>query len=207
MSSTKPTIIEPSGLPALAGAGFREPTGFVSAQPFRDPRSAPAADMWEFLVRHGLRECLAVLDKRIVKGAVDECWPCTGYHNANGYARVKLGQREFYAHRVMWAITNRTDPAHLIICHSCDNPVCCNPAHLWLGTQADNARDRDAKGRARKVRRPRISRQSLMLVMLRRLGGTLEITLKEAREMSAFTMAKEIDPDSLVCKYRLELRQ
>ncbi|MGH7024521.1 MAG: HNH endonuclease signature motif containing protein [Caulobacteraceae bacterium] len=53
-----------------------------------------------------------------------------------------------YAHRLAWELANGPIPDGLLILHKCDNPVCCNPDHLFLGTAADNHADCAAKGRA-----------------------------------------------------------
>lgn len=55
-------------------------------------------------------------------------------------------------HRVAWEAWNGTIPAGMWVLHHCDNPPCCNPAHLYLGTPADNNRDRDERGRHRALR-------------------------------------------------------
>lgn len=52
------------------------------------------------------------------------------------------------AHRVAWESANGPIPACLMVCHRCDNPACCNPSHLFLGTNRDNVDDMVAKGRA-----------------------------------------------------------
>lgn len=56
-------------------------------------------------------------------------------------------QSHLYAHRVAWELTHGPIPAGQCVCHHCDVPECCNPDHLFLGTQADNLNDARAKGR------------------------------------------------------------
>lgn len=78
------------------------------------------------------------------------CWEFTGYRMPNGYGKIGLGSREDgndLAHRVAWRLANGPIPAGMDICHRCDNPPCCNPAHLFLGTRLDNMSDMSRKGR------------------------------------------------------------
>lgn len=76
----------------------------------------------------------------------DGCWAWTGRLDDKGYARFEYGPHQL-AHRVSWEIHNGPIPMGLCVLHTCDNPPCCNPAHLFLGTRHDNVRDMDQKGR------------------------------------------------------------
>lgn len=78
----------------------------------------------------------------------DACWPWQGTVNGGGYGKmtVTTGLRR-YAHRVSWELVNGPIPKGLNVLHHCDNPPCCNPAHLWIGTQRDNMNDKVSKGR------------------------------------------------------------
>jgi hypothetical protein len=80
----------------------------------------------------------------------EACWPWLGYITAGtGYGSVQVERRPRGAHRVAWQLHNgRTLTSSELVCHSCDNRPCCNPAHLWVGTSQDNIRDMFAKGRA-----------------------------------------------------------
>lgn len=60
----------------------------------------------------------------------------------------RCGKKKVYAHRYSWEIHNGEIPDGLCVLHGCDNPGCCNPSHLFLGTRKDNNEDRHAKGRS-----------------------------------------------------------
>jgi hypothetical protein len=85
---------------------------------------------------------------RVRVGATTECWPWTAGHNKRGYGRAYLAKKNHAAHRLAWELTNGPITGGLFVLHRCDNPPCCNPSHLFLGTHADNMADRGAKGRA-----------------------------------------------------------
>jgi len=78
------------------------------------------------------------------------CWNVTSHClNMNGYAVLCRDGKEQLAHRWMYEQMKGTVPPDKCVCHSCDNPRCVNPDHLWLGTHIDNMQDRERKGRTR----------------------------------------------------------
>lgn len=80
-------------------------------------------------------------------GGPDACWPWTATHRRGyGSFRVCVGKTA-RAHRIAWEVTNGAI-GDRNVCHKCDRPICCNPAHLFLGSAADNGADMQRKGRA-----------------------------------------------------------
>lgn len=75
------------------------------------------------------------------------CWEWMGYVSQYGYAIAIRQQKNYRASRLSYITFKGPIPPGLCVCHSCDNPSCVNPNHLWLGTMADNIKDRDNKGR------------------------------------------------------------
>ena len=90
--------------------------------------------------------------------SIDEetgCWEYQGAKSTDGYGRFHIyancmtpKKRKYRAHRVAYAFFHGVDPAEKCVCHSCDNPACVNPEHLWLGTHQQNNDDKIRKGRA-----------------------------------------------------------
>lgn len=78
----------------------------------------------------------------------DDCWEWIGnVHPKMLYGRYRFDGKIQYSHRVVWQIINGKITKEKQILHTCDNPVCVNPKHLYLGTCMDNMRDRDVRGR------------------------------------------------------------
>lgn len=83
---------------------------------------------------------------------VDGCWVWSGATNNDGYGVVSLNGKMWMTHRLAYVAWRRPIKDGLLVCHSCDNPACINPEHLWTGTHSDNSLDMVAKGRSRGAR-------------------------------------------------------
>ena len=76
-----------------------------------------------------------------------DCWTWQRAKTKAGYGVTTNKRKLFYAHRLSWEINFGEIPKDLCVLHKCDNPPCVNPAHLFIGTRADNAKDKIEKGR------------------------------------------------------------
>ncbi len=78
------------------------------------------------------------------------CWVWQGHKTSRGYGRIDYGRKKHVLHRLVYALCVAEPARTHEICHDCpggDNPSCCNPAHLFLGTHAENMQDSERKGR------------------------------------------------------------
>lgn len=103
------------------------------------------------------------------------CWLWQGKSISNGYALTKVKQKPWLAHRLSWSLKNGEIPNKLQVCHKCDVKLCCNPDHLFLGTQLDNIKDCINKNR--KTNPP---------IMTRDIGGIAKVNSKQLKEMVSF---------------------
>jgi len=79
--------------------------------------------------------------------APNGCWEWTSYKSKKGYGTIFTVDGTILAHRYSWEKVNGPIPKGLFACHRCDNPSCCNPDHIFIGTQMENIQDCVAKGR------------------------------------------------------------
>lgn len=99
----------------------------------------------------------------------DDCWIWMSHIGTNGYGAFWFNGKSQSAHRVAYELAFGKRPGEFLVCHSCDNPTCVNPAHLWLGTEIDNKNDMVSKGRQGKRTGPlgrdcpvKLTRQSVL---------------------------------------------
>jgi hypothetical protein len=133
------------------------------------------------------RLCIDLINKekfwsRVNRSGCNECWPWTGGRRSHkgfyGAFHIKIGEAKFLqesAHRIAWMITNNR-PIQLQILHKCDNGICCNPAHLYEGTQKRNIKD--------SVERKRHYKTKLSVEQVREIRSMKDINQSEvARQL------------------------
>lgn len=81
------------------------------------------------------------------------CWEWTGFTNHKGYGSTNYRSRTNTAHRISWWAHRGPTPKGAHVCHTCDNPKCINPDHLYIGTPTQNERDKVARGRHHHTRK------------------------------------------------------
>jgi HNH endonuclease len=123
-------------------------------------------------------------------GGPEACWPWTGAQNRGGYGAAWHAGRVRTASRMAWELTNRPIPEGAHVLHRCDNPPCCNPAHLYLGDDAANHADMVGRRRSNAGER----------------NPQARLTWEIAREIRARHAAGEAGYRRLARAYRVDLK-
>lgn len=88
-----------------------------------------------------------LMKRVVVSDDPDGCWGWIACTKETGYGRIRIDRVEYIASRLAYAVHSGRDPGPMDVCHSCDNPVCTNPRHLFLSDHTGNMRDAVLKGR------------------------------------------------------------
>lgn len=130
----------------------------------------------------------------------DTCWIWTGAVNSNGYGRFIDKNRHVLAHRVSHELFVGPIPNGMNVCHSCDNRLCVNPHHLWLGSQSENLRDAFRKGRhsqpdtcGERNGNRRLSQSDVDRIRAMHAGGQRKYRIAETYGVSPSTVADIIN--------------
>lgn len=115
---------------------------------------------------------------RVLFGELDECWLWQGARHPRGYGQIWTNGKLMYAHRFSYILENGPIAKGQVVCHKCDNPPCCNPNHLFSGTQIENLEDAFKKGRAKvcsgtlNIKAKLTDSEVMRIRLLRRRGAT-----------------------------------
>ena len=125
-------------------------------------------------------------------GGPDACWPFTGRRTRKGYGSFTVAGRLASAHRVAYELTNGPIPKDLHALHTCDAPPCCNPAHIFLGTNLDNMRDRCSKGRqarGERTAKAKLTEANVVEIRARNAAGESQAALARSFGVSVGAIA------------------
>lgn len=161
-------VVGREGAAKVGGAGVVEPTKFGHQQ------QGPVGLRGTRWKRHTLAE---KLESRITREPNGGCWNVSGADRGpNGYRHINAGdpsnpKKQLYAHRIAWELAYGPIPAGLKVLHKCDNPICANPEHLFIGTQGDNVRDCIQKGRRNAFGRQKLHESDVLDIRARAARG------------------------------------
>lgn len=118
------------------------------------------------------------LDDKFIVDEVTGCWVWVGAVASSGYGKIGAGGKwgkTISAHRVAWEKVHGEVPGKLQVLHRCDNKLCVNPQHLWVGTQVDNIQDCISKGR---IKTTKLTKDQVVMIRsnYQKGVGTTEIS-------------------------------
>jgi hypothetical protein len=127
--------------------------------------------------------------KRVDVRGENECWPFKGVPDGGGYGRIMIHGKVWKAPRLSYTLTCGEIPDGLYVCHHCDNPICVNPSHLFLGTPKENMEDCARKGRIHGSCSSKISPDQIKEIRERRFyGGETHSEISKDYSVTAVTI-------------------
>lgn len=123
----------------------------------------------------------------VTPGNPDDCWEWQQNRHSFGHGFLNYRRKQYQAHRVAYELHFGPIPEGLDCLHKCDNPPCCNPAHLFLGTQGDNNVDRSKKGRSArgsKVHSAKLTETDVVAIRSMRANGATIVGLAKLYGLS-----------------------
>ena len=132
--------------------------------------------------------------ERVQRGSSQICWLWQGRESAK-YGHFNLNRESHYAHRVAYELTYGLILLPLYVCHRCDNPPCCNPRHLFLGTSQDNMEDCIRKGRHSCGERPRGEQHA-----------NAKLTTEQVQEIRRLSLAGDYSYHNLSAMFQVSKR-
>lgn len=124
---------------------------------------------------------------KVIKRGPDECWDWTASKIPKGYGMFKYKGHLVKAHRFVWFLTYGSIPGNLHVLHKCDNESCCNPSHIFLGTQTDNSIDM-----VRKFRQwnQKLTQQQVKTIKIELAKGIIHRLLAKKYKVARQTIGK-----------------
>lgn len=128
---------------------------------------------------------------KVKKGEPNQCWKWNGAVSSHGYGSIAIS---FLAHRIAWGISNgKVPPKNIHVLHRCDNSLCVNPKHLFLGNHRDNMLDKEKKGRGNhpfgsKHGRAKLNEETVLEILKENLEGKSQRFLAKKYEVSRMTI-------------------
>jgi hypothetical protein len=140
-----------------------------------------------------MKVTLEVVERFHEKWTMDEatgCWIWTGALAGKGYGEMKIPntRQQIYAHRLSYLIHCGEIPEDILVCHSCDNPPCVKPSHLFFGKQADNLAD--MKDKDRHLYGEKNSKAKLTDEKVRRIHQLFQSSMSQGKIASSFGVAQ-----------------
>lgn len=128
--------------------------------------------------------------KKVPKSLGTPCWEFQGAKDQDGYGKIRIGGEIERTHRLSFMCKHGPVELGMVVRHKCDNPPCCNPAHLEVGTHAENMQDMVARGRHRG--NAKISSEEAADIRVAKMRGASLASLARKYEVSESTISAVI---------------